>query len=72
MAGDDVASAVGQAATASPVNRTVEVEGPEKFRLNELVRLGLGPMEGSARGCCWPSGQLLWREIEREHTCSQR
>jgi uncharacterized protein YbjT (DUF2867 family) len=38
MAADDVASAVGRIATASPVNGTVEVGGPEKFRLDELAR----------------------------------
>ena len=38
MAADDVASAVGRVATGSPVNGTVEVGGPEKFRLDELAR----------------------------------
>jgi uncharacterized protein YbjT (DUF2867 family) len=41
MAADDVASAVGKVATGAPVNGTVEVGGPEKFRLDELVRQGL-------------------------------
>src|SRR5258707_2258059 len=41
MAADDVASAVGRIATGSPVNGTVEVGGPEKFRLDELARQGL-------------------------------
>src|SRR5438445_8853995 len=41
MAADDVASAVGRIATGAPVNGTVEVGGPEKFRLDELVRRGL-------------------------------
>jgi uncharacterized protein YbjT (DUF2867 family) len=41
MAADDVASAVGRIAMASPVNRTVEIGGPQKFRLDELVRRGL-------------------------------
>jgi uncharacterized protein YbjT (DUF2867 family) len=41
MAADDVASAVGRIATAAPVNGTVEVAGPERFRLEELVRQGL-------------------------------
>jgi uncharacterized protein YbjT (DUF2867 family) len=41
MAADDVASAVGRFATGSPVNGTVEVGGPEQFRLDELVRQGL-------------------------------
>jgi uncharacterized protein YbjT (DUF2867 family) len=41
MAADDVASAVGRIATGSPVNGTIEVGGPEKFRLDDLVRRGL-------------------------------
>jgi uncharacterized protein YbjT (DUF2867 family) len=41
MAADDVASAVGRVATGSPVNGTVEVGGPELFRLDELIRQGL-------------------------------
>jgi uncharacterized protein YbjT (DUF2867 family) len=41
MAADDVASAVGRVATASPVNGTVEVGGPEQFRLDELIRQDL-------------------------------
>ena len=38
MAAEDVASAVGRVATGSPANGTVEVGGPEKFYLDELVR----------------------------------
>jgi uncharacterized protein YbjT (DUF2867 family) len=41
MAADDVARAVSRIAIGSPVNGTVEVGGPEKFRLDELVRRGL-------------------------------
>ncbi len=41
MAADDVASAVGRIATGSPRNGIVEVGGPEKFRLDELVRKSL-------------------------------
>jgi len=41
MAADDVASAVGRIAMGSPVNGTVEIGGPQKFRLDELVRQGL-------------------------------
>jgi uncharacterized protein YbjT (DUF2867 family) len=38
MAADDVATAVARIAMGPPVNGTVEVGGPEKFRLDELVR----------------------------------
>jgi uncharacterized protein YbjT (DUF2867 family) len=41
MAADDVASAVARVALGAPVNGTVEVGGPETFRLDELVRRGL-------------------------------
>ncbi|HKV38679.1 MAG TPA: SDR family oxidoreductase [Blastocatellia bacterium] len=41
MAADDVASAVGRITLGAPENRTVEVGGPEKFRLDELIRRGL-------------------------------
>jgi uncharacterized protein YbjT (DUF2867 family) len=38
MAADDVASAVAQIATKPPANGTVEIGGPEQFRLDELAR----------------------------------
>jgi uncharacterized protein YbjT (DUF2867 family) len=41
MAADDVASEVGKIAVGTPVNGTVEIAGPEQFRLNELIRQGL-------------------------------
>jgi uncharacterized protein YbjT (DUF2867 family) len=41
MAADDVAKAVGRVAVGTPVNGVVEVAGPEQFRLDELIRVGL-------------------------------
>ena len=41
MAADDVASAVSTVAMGSPLNGIVEVGGPEQFRFDELIRLGL-------------------------------
>jgi uncharacterized protein YbjT (DUF2867 family) len=38
MAADDVASAVAQVAVGPPLNGIVEVAGPDKFRLDELIR----------------------------------
>ena len=38
MAAEDVASAVARVAVGPPVNGTVEIGGPETFRLDELVR----------------------------------
>jgi uncharacterized protein YbjT (DUF2867 family) len=41
MAADDVAGALGGIAMGSPVNATVEIGGPERFRLDELIRRNL-------------------------------
>ena len=41
MAADDVASGVGRIAMGSPLNGTVEIAGPERFRLDELIRMDL-------------------------------
>ena len=41
MAADDVAGAVCLVALGSPLNSTVEVGGPEQFRLDEFIRRGL-------------------------------
>jgi uncharacterized protein YbjT (DUF2867 family) len=41
MAAEDVASALGRVAVGSPANGTIEVGGPEQFRLDELIRRGL-------------------------------
>jgi uncharacterized protein YbjT (DUF2867 family) len=38
MAADDVASGVARVAVGPPLNGTVEIGGPEQFRLDELVR----------------------------------
>ena len=45
MAADDVASAVGLIAVGPPVNGTVEIGGPEQFRLDELVRRRLAALK---------------------------
>ncbi len=41
MAADDVASALSGIARNSPVNGTIEIGGPERFHLDELIRLDL-------------------------------
>ena len=52
IAGDDVAGALSRIAMSAPVNGTVEIEGPEQFRLDEAVRQDLAarkdPREVSA------------------------
>jgi uncharacterized protein YbjT (DUF2867 family) len=41
MAADDVASVVSRVAMGAPSNGIVEVGGPEQFRFDELLRIGL-------------------------------
>lgn len=41
MAAEDVATAVERVAVGSPLNRTIEIGGPEQFQLDEFVRQGL-------------------------------
>jgi len=41
-AADDVAAALAVAAVGAPVNGTIELAGPERFRLDELTRRVLG------------------------------
>jgi uncharacterized protein YbjT (DUF2867 family) len=41
MAAEDVATAVGRIAAGTPVNGIVEIAGPEKFRMDELIRQAL-------------------------------
>jgi uncharacterized protein YbjT (DUF2867 family) len=41
MAADDVASALASTVVNSPVNGTLEIAGPEQFRLDEFIRRGL-------------------------------
>jgi len=41
MAADDVASAVSSIAVGAPLNGMIEVAGPERLRLDELIRRGL-------------------------------
>lgn len=45
MAADDVATAVGRIAVGAPVNGTVEIGGPEQFRIDELVRRRLASLK---------------------------
>jgi uncharacterized protein YbjT (DUF2867 family) len=71
MAADDVASAVCTIAVGTPVRGTVEIAGPEQFRLDELVRQGLSAGD-DPREVVAPARALLRRRAERAHACSRR
>jgi uncharacterized protein YbjT (DUF2867 family) len=47
IAADDVATAVGRIAVGPPMNGTVEIGGPEEFRIDDLVRRRLAALKDS-------------------------
>jgi len=66
MAADDVASAVARVATGAPANGTVEVGGPEKFRLDELARQGLAAQKDPREVIADPKGRYYGMDIEEK------
>lgn len=67
MAADDVASAVEKVAIEPPINGIVEVGGPEKFRLDDLVRRRLASLEDSREVIADPRAKYSGATI-RERT----
>jgi uncharacterized protein YbjT (DUF2867 family) len=63
MAADDVASAVARITVGSPVNGTVEVGGPEKFRLDELIRRDLAARNDPREVITDPHGRYYGIEL---------
>jgi uncharacterized protein YbjT (DUF2867 family) len=66
MAADDVASAVGRVATGSPVNGTVEIGGPEKYRLDELVRKSMAAHKDSREVVTDPKARYYGIEVSEK------
>lgn len=64
MAADDVASAVGKVATGSPINGTIEVAGPERFRLNEFIRQGLSARNDQREVVVDPEARYFGAKLE--------
>jgi uncharacterized protein YbjT (DUF2867 family) len=67
IAADDVASALVQIAMGPPVNGTVEVGGPERFRLDELVRQALAAWKDPREVVTDPQGRYYGIAV-RERT----
>ena len=67
MAADDVASAVGRIAVGPPINGVVEVAGPDQFRLDGLIRLGLAA-KGDAREVIGDPEARYFGAVLRERT----
>lgn len=63
MAADDVASAVSRTALGPPLNRIVEVGGPDLFRLDEIVRLSLKANNDRREVVTDPKAQYFGGEV---------
>ncbi len=63
MAADDVANAIGRIAMSSPVNATVEVGGPEQFRLDEAIRRDLAARKDPREVIADPRGRYYGIEV---------
>jgi uncharacterized protein YbjT (DUF2867 family) len=64
MAADDVATAVGRVAVGQPINGTVEIGGPEVFRIDELVRRRLAALHDSREVIADPNARYSGAKIE--------
>jgi uncharacterized protein YbjT (DUF2867 family) len=63
MAADEVASATGMIAAGPPVNGTVEIGGPEQFRMDELVRERLAALEDPREVIADPEGRYAGARV---------
>jgi uncharacterized protein YbjT (DUF2867 family) len=67
MAADEVARAVAGIAVATPVNGTVEVAGPQRFRFDELIRQSLGARNDPRTVIADPHARYFGTELD-EHS----
>jgi uncharacterized protein YbjT (DUF2867 family) len=63
MAADDVATGVRRIAVGAPVNGTVEIAGPEQFRLNELVARRLVSLNDAREVIADPKARYSCAEV---------
>ena len=67
IAADDVAELVARAALAAPVNGMIEIAGPDRFRLEQLVRTQLRLREDPREVVADPLARYFGTELdERE------
>ena len=64
MAGDDVASALARVAVEAPVNGTVEIAGPEAFRLDELIRRRLAQLNDPREVITDPNARYSGAQVD--------
>ena len=63
MAADDVADAVCSVAMGSPLNGIVEVGGPQQFRFDEFIRMGLKALDDPREVVADPHARYFGTEL---------
>lgn len=63
MAAEDVATAVAKVAVGQPLNRVVEIAGPERFRFDEFIRRGLRPQNDSREIVLDPNARYFGAQL---------
>lgn len=63
MAADDVADAVCSVAVGSPLNGIVEVGGPQQFRFDEFIRMGLKALDDPREVVADPHARYFGTEL---------
>ena len=70
IAADDVASAVARVALDPPLNGTIEIAGPEKFRFDELIRQDLKASNDPREVIADPHARYFGAEVRRTLHCA--
>jgi uncharacterized protein YbjT (DUF2867 family) len=63
IAAEDVAKAVGRVAVSAPVNGIVEIAGPQQFRFDEFIRLGLSARRDPREVVADPHARYFGAEV---------
>ena len=63
IAADDVASALTEVAVSKPLNGSVEIAGPEKFRFDEFIRRGLNARNDSREVTADPQARYFGTKL---------
>jgi len=66
MASDDVATALAAITVGAPINGTVEIAGPEQFRLDELVRQSLRARQDPREVVADPHARYYGAELRND------
>jgi uncharacterized protein YbjT (DUF2867 family) len=71
VAAEDVARVVAEVAMGAPLNRTVELGGPEQFRFDEFIRRGLSALHDPREVIADPHARYFGTELS-EHSLVPR